>query len=50
MIAPNVVIVAFNHGFESTEIPMGIQKNDEAPVIIENDVWIGSNCTIGKVS
>jgi len=48
MIAPNVVIVAFNHGFESTEIPMGIQKNDEAPVIIENDVWIASNCTIGK--
>jgi acetyltransferase-like isoleucine patch superfamily enzyme len=48
MIAPNVVIVAFNHGFESIEVPMGMQKNDEAPIIIENDVWIASNCTIGK--
>lgn len=48
MIAPNVVIVAFNHGFENMQIPMVDQKNLEAPVIIEDDVWIASNCTIGK--
>ncbi len=48
MIAPNVVIVAFNHGFENTKIPMGMQENNEAPIIIENDVWIAANCTIGK--
>ena len=38
MIAPNVVIVAFNHGFEEIDIPMSKQDN----------VWIASNCTIGK--
>jgi len=48
MIAPNVVIVAFNHGFESIEMPMVFQKNTEASVFIEDDVWISSNCTISK--
>lgn len=48
MVAPNVVIVAFNHGFESTEINMAFQKNIEECVIIEDDVWIASNCTISK--
>lgn len=48
MIAPNVVIVAFNHGFYDIEIPMVDQKNTEAQIIIENNVWISSNCTIGK--
>jgi len=48
MIAPNVVIVAFNHGFEDPYVPMVKQGNSEAPVIIEDNVWIGSNCTIGK--
>lgn len=48
MIAPNVVIIAFNHGYESIDLPMVEQKNNEAPVIIEDDVWISSNCTIGK--
>ncbi len=46
MIAPNVVIVAFNHGSASLEIPMVKQSNIEAAVIIEDDVWIGANCTI----
>lgn len=48
MIAPNVVIVAFNHGYESTSIPMSKQKNTEDAVIIEDDVWIAANCTISK--
>lgn len=48
MIAPNVVIVAFNHVTTDLNIPMVDQGNDEAPVIIEDDVWIASNCTIGK--
>lgn len=48
MIAPNVVIVAFNHGFEHIETPMVKQMNSEAPIIIEDNVWIASNCTIGK--
>ena len=48
MIAPNVVIVAFNHGYDNLELPMVVQKNSEEPVIIEDNVWIASNCTIGK--
>ena len=48
MIAPNVVIVAFNHGFDSASEPMVFQKNTEAAVFIEDDVWISSNCTIAK--
>jgi len=48
MIAPNVVIIAFNHGYENLEVPMVMQNNNEAPVVIEDDVWIASNCTIGK--
>lgn len=48
MIAPNVVIVAFSHGFKSLEKPMAFQKNTEKAVIIEDDVWIASNCTISK--
>lgn len=48
MIAPNVVIVSFNHGFESLETPMVLQDFSETPVVIEDDVWIASNCTVGK--
>ncbi len=48
MIAPNVVIVTFNHGFADIEMPMAKQKNTEGSVIIEDDVWIASNCSIGK--
>lgn len=46
MIAPNCVIVAFNHGFKDTETPMIEQPWTGEPVIIEDDVWIGANCTI----
>jgi len=48
MIAPNVVIVDFNHGYYSIEKPMVEQENTFDPVFIGDDVWIASNCTIGK--
>lgn len=48
MIAPNVVIVAFNHGHKDITTPMVNQKNEELPIFIEDDVWIASNCTIAK--
>lgn len=48
MIAPNVVIVAFNHGYKQHDVPMLFQENEEAPIVIEDNVWISSNCTIGK--
>lgn len=46
MIAPSVVIVAFNHGFDKMEVPMLQQENTEKPVYIEDDIWIGANVTI----
>lgn len=48
MIAPNVVIVAFNHGYADDTSPMALQSYSEAPIYIEDDVWISSNCTIAK--
>ena len=35
MIAPSVVIVAFNHGFDNMEVPMLQQENTEKPVFID---------------
>ncbi|MBO6768983.1 MAG: acyltransferase [Erythrobacter sp.] len=48
MLAPNVVVVAFDHGFADLEVPMAHQANEESKVIIEDDVWIGANVTIAK--
>lgn len=50
----NVMIIAFNHGFYSRNIPTIQQDYEEADVIIGDDVWIGggaiilSGVTIGK--
>lgn len=48
MIAPNCVLVAFDHGFRNMEIPMIDQPFDTAPIVVEDDVWIAANCTIAK--
>jgi acetyltransferase-like isoleucine patch superfamily enzyme len=48
MIAPNVVIVAFDHGTADLDTPMVLQPNVEEPVFIEDNVWIAANVTIGK--
>jgi len=46
MIAPGCVIVAFNHAYARLDIPMSRQGWVEKPVRIEDDVWIGANCTV----
>jgi acetyltransferase-like isoleucine patch superfamily enzyme len=48
MIAPNCVIVAFDHGYRDLEVPMIDQPCETAAIIIEDDVWIAANCTIAK--
>lgn len=48
MIAPNVTIVAFDHGYQCLKTPMTKQKNIEKAVFISDDVWIGANSTISK--
>lgn len=48
MIAPNCVLVAFDHDYRDLSIPMIDQPWINAPIEIEDDVWIGANCTITK--
>jgi len=47
MIAPHCVFASGNHEYRNLEIPM-IRSGDfsNGPIIIEDDVWIGANCTI----
>lgn len=50
----NVMFMAFNHGFYTTEMPTKEQDYMDAPIVVEDDVWIGggsiilSGVTIGK--
>lgn len=47
MMAPDVSIFTTNHNTERTDIPMCQQGNAvEMPVVIGNDVWIGTRATI----
>jgi acetyltransferase-like isoleucine patch superfamily enzyme len=48
MIAPNCVIIAFDHGYRDLEVPMIDQPWEAASIVIEDDVWIAANCTITK--
>lgn len=50
----NVIMLAFNHGFYTRDVPTKEQDYFEAPIVIEDDVWIGAGAiilagvTIGK--
>lgn len=50
----NVMIMAFNHGFYTRDIPTKEQDYFDAPIVIGDDVWIGAGAiilagvTIGK--
>lgn len=50
----NVVMLGFNHGFYTRDIPTKQQDYMDAPIVIGDDVWIGtgavilSGVTIGK--
>ncbi len=50
----NVMMIAFNHGFYTRDIPTKQQDYLDAPIVIEDDVWIGggsiilAGVTIGK--
>lgn len=47
MMGPDVFIYTQNHNFSRTDISMDQQGwSEEKPVIIEDDVWIGSRVTI----
>ena len=46
MMGPDVKIYTRNHNMQDTFIPMRMQGNSFAPVIIGNDVWIACNVVI----
>ncbi len=47
MMGADVVIISHNHNFDRTDIPMDQQGfGKDAPVIIDNDVWIGARSVI----
>jgi acetyltransferase-like isoleucine patch superfamily enzyme len=47
MIAPNCVFAAGNHEYRNLDVPMRFAGSfSNGPIIIEDDVWIGANCTI----
>jgi maltose O-acetyltransferase len=46
MMGPDVVILTRNHKHDDITKPMGIQGYTPAPVIIEDDVWIGTRVII----
>jgi acetyltransferase-like isoleucine patch superfamily enzyme len=46
LIGPGTTIYTVHHNFERTDVPIKLQGNTEKPIIIEDDVWIGANCTI----
>lgn len=42
----NVMFMAFNHGFYTTDIPTKEQDYLDAPIVVEDDVWIGAGSII----
>ncbi len=41
MMAPEVAIIATNHNFDRTDIPMNLQGHTDETVEIGDDVWLG---------
>ena len=54
LIGPNVVLRSINHSFETIKLPIIEQGMIDGEIIVNDDVWIGSNavilpnCKIGK--
>lgn len=47
MIAPHCMIASGNHDFKQTGYPMRFAGTlSKGPIIIEENVWVGANCTI----
>jgi len=45
-IASGTVIIPSNHVFNDLDVPIHLQGLVNKGIIIDNDVWIGANCTI----
>lgn len=45
-IAAHCVIIPSNHNFHDPDTPIYLQGHNKKGIVIEDDVWIGANCTI----
>ncbi|MFV0423096.1 acyltransferase [Oleidesulfovibrio sp.] len=45
-IGPGTVLRAANHRFEHADVPISMQGHKAGTITVEDDVWIGANCTI----
>ena len=46
ILGPYVQIIAFNHGFDRTDIPIAEQEYTEDDILVDDDVWIGAGAII----
>jgi acetyltransferase-like isoleucine patch superfamily enzyme len=46
MIAAHSCLTSVGHGHADLSLPMMRQPIDVAPIVVEDDVWVGMNCTI----
>jgi acetyltransferase-like isoleucine patch superfamily enzyme len=46
MVGPNVVMDTSRHNDARIDIPMKLQGMSYAPIVIEDDVWIGANVVV----
>jgi len=46
MMGPRVSLLAENHNFERTDVPMKEQGVNRQGIQIDDDVWLGANCSI----
>ncbi|AMR30123.1 acetyltransferase [Mucilaginibacter sp. PAMC 26640] len=56
IMAQNIVCSGLNHSYQDISVPIRLQKVTTAPIVIEDEAWIGANAvitagvTIGKHS
>lgn len=48
LIAHNSSLIAEDHGFASRKVPIRYQPKTAAPIVVEDDVWIGCGARILK--
>ncbi|MEO7531734.1 MAG: acyltransferase [Sediminibacterium sp.] len=46
ILAQNIVASGLNHGYEDIQMPISQQNINTAPIVIEDECWIGANVVI----